>query len=114
MGFPMKKGDTLPSLRDALEDNGVPVDLTSVTGVAFVYEQTHDESGAAMNGPAVIRTGSVVAPATSGLVQYDWVAGDTSTPGRFRYEWRLTYSGGKSTTYPPQGFRTFEVYRGVE
>jgi hypothetical protein len=103
--FVIKQGDRLPKLRQVLTDGAnAPLDLTGVTGVAF---RLRPQNGGAL----VTLTGSaaVVAPATSGIVEYSWGPGDTATRGDFFGEWVLTYAGPVTRTVPAPGYVTVEV-----
>lgn len=103
--FTIKQGDRLPRLRQVLTDGAnAPLDLTGVTAVTF---RMRPQNG----GPLVTLTGTaaVVAPATSGTVEYSWGAGDTATRGDYFGEWVLTYAGAVTRTVPAPGYVTVEV-----
>jgi len=95
--FRLKQGDRLPKLRAALTDsNGAALDLTGAT-VAFRFRA---RGGALLTLAGVA---SVVAPATSGVVEFSWGAGDSATPGVYESEWVLTYAGSAQTV-PTSGY----------
>lgn len=96
----LKKGDVLPVLRMTLKDSdGVALDLTSVSAVTFRMR------GRGAAAPKVSAAGAVVAPATSGVVEYAWQAADVDTVGVYDAEWALTYPGGGQTV-PTAGYVT--------
>ena len=69
--FSIKQGDLLPPLVVELRDQaGNVIDLTS-TPPATVTLRYKPING---SGATVEKAMSIVAPATAGLVQYDWVA----------------------------------------
>jgi uncharacterized protein YfaS (alpha-2-macroglobulin family) len=47
---------------------------------------------------------TVVAPATSGVVRYDWGLTDTDTAGTYRLEFEVTWNTGKKQTIPNYGY----------
>lgn len=103
--FTIKAGDRLPKLRMALTDGeGAALDLTDVTTVTFRLRLQRGGSLVALAGSA-----AVVAPATGGVVEYSWGAGDTATPGEYFGEWVLTYAGPVTRTVPAPGYVTVEV-----
>lgn len=95
--FPMKRGDTAPSLRATLRNpDGSAPDLTGATVKFLMRDRT---SGAVrVNGSAAIVT------AASGIVQYDWQVSDTSTAGTCDAEFEVTFASGKIETFPNSGF----------
>lgn len=96
----LKKGDRLPVLRMTLKDSdGVALDLTSASAVTF---RMRARAGGALK---INAAGSVVAPATSGVVEYAWQAADVDTVGVYDAEWALTYPGGGQTV-PTAGYVT--------
>ena len=76
MPFYLKQNDTAPSIRATLKDgSGNVIDLTDAT----VRFHMKDLAGTVKIDAAA----NVVSPATSGVVQYGWVAGDTDTTGSY-------------------------------
>lgn len=94
----MKRNDLLPSIAAILSYAGLGViDLTNAASVKFIMRMP----GASV--PKVNRAASFV-DRPSGRVQYDWVAGDTDTVGRYRAEFEVTDSSGKKLTAPNEGY----------
>jgi hypothetical protein len=89
--FVMYKDNIAPSISDTIAISGRPVDLTGAA-VKFMMRLT-ESSTVKVNASAII-----VAPATSGQVQYDWISGDTNVPGEYSYWWRVTKSGRDQDT----------------
>ena len=98
----LKKGDVLPVLRMTLRTDGAVLDLSSVTGVTFRMRARGDGSAGALK---VNSAGSVVAPATGGVVEYAWQSADVDTVGVYDAEWMLLYPGGGQTV-PTAGYLT--------
>ena len=93
-GFTMKRGDTAPAIRYALEP--ATVDLTGAT-VRFQMR--------ARNGSVILDVGALVVTATgTPTVEYSWQAGDTATAGLYEAEFRVTYADGKIETFPNGSF----------
>lgn len=102
--FVIKAGDRLPKLRQVLTDgSGSVLDLTGVTGVTFRLRSQQGSALLTLTGSAAI-----VAPATSGTVEFSWGGGDTATPGEYFGEWVLDYAGPKRTV-PAPGFVSISV-----
>lgn len=86
-------GNEEPKLRFTLENNGAVIDLTNATSVELILVSD--------NTKAVVNSGhqscTIVAPATSGVVDYTQNAGDFATPGAGRYvgEAKITYANGR-------------------
>jgi hypothetical protein len=96
VNFTLKQGDLLPAIREVLSDvNGVPINLTGAS-VTFIMRQL----GA--TAPKVSAPAAVV-DALNGIVQYTWLAGDTSQSGGFAVEWLLNFNGVPETV-PSQGY----------
>lgn len=91
----MVQGDRKPSIQAALKwKDGSVVDLTNCT-VKF-----HMKKGDTIK---VNASASVVPPATEGVVQYDWAAADVSDAiGVYKGEFEVTYSDGKTCTFPTE------------
>jgi hypothetical protein len=91
--FTIKRGDTSPSLRFALEPESV--DLTSATCTFQMRLR---------RGAVVIDSLAVVESASPPVVRYNWADGDTGTVGTYEAEFRVTYADGAIETFPNSGF----------
>jgi len=100
MSFSIKAGDRLPKLRATLSDADGAIDLTAATGVQFRF---HNKA------TGVTKTGTAtVVSAASGVVEYEWAAGDTSAPGDCWGEFVITWSGLLETV-PSSGYVEFTI-----
>lgn len=92
--FYIGQGDRVSSILRTLTTGtgGTAIDLTSATGVEF---QMADEAGNLVASGAC-----TIVTAASGIVRYDWAAGDTDTAGRFLASFIITYTGGLKQTVP--------------
>lgn len=95
--FTLKSFDRLPSIQATLS-----ADLTTAVDVKFIMRPVAGGT-VKVNSPAVI-----VTPA-SGVVRYDWAAGDTDTPGDYLAEWEVHWPGPKTQTFPTLTFHTISV-----
>jgi hypothetical protein len=95
----VKKGDRRPFANTTLLRGTTVVNLTAAVGVTFRMRERYDR-GILITGAAVI-TG-----ATLGTVQYQWAAGNTTTPGLYLAEWVVDFGGGQTETFPTLGFDT--------
>jgi hypothetical protein len=92
--FFIKRGDTSPAIRFALEPTS-----TNLTG-ALVRFQMRSRAGAqVLDAPALVIT-ATLAP----TVQYNWLAADTLAAGQFEAEFRVVYADGTIETFPNSGF----------
>ena len=101
----LKANDTLPRLEVTVSGNGAAVDLSSATGVHFLYKKRF--SGVATEG-----TGDFVNKG-SGIVFYDWVANDTDEIGPYFGEFRIFYANTGRRSYPNDSYLVFEVHSGL-
>lgn len=105
----LKRNDTAPALEATVTDENGPVDLTGATAVVFKMA-TATESGRTLVPGALVLTGTgSLVDAASGVVQYDWVPGDTATSGRFFGEFEVTLAGGKLRTFPTLGYISITI-----
>ncbi len=102
MSFKIKENDTTPSLRASLlNGSGDPVDLLGAT-VRFYMRLMGS------NSTTIDASASVVSEA-NGIVQYDWIAGDTADVGSYQAEFEVTYSDGNIETFPNANYIGVEI-----
>ena len=102
MSFQIKQNDTTPSLRASLlNGNGDAVDLINTT-VKFHMRPIGSST------PSIDAVASVISEPL-GVVQYDWLAGDTSDIGSYQAEFEVTYPAGGIETFPNDGYIRIEV-----
>ena len=102
MSFKIKENDTTPSLRASLlNGSGDPVDLLGTT-VRFYMRLMGS------NSTTIDASASVISEA-NGIVQYDWVAGDTADVGSYQAEFEVTYSDGNIETFPNANYIGVEI-----
>ena len=82
------------------DEDGNAVNLSGGSVAFSMGEDASRVSGAAC---------TVIDPA-AGAIQYNWDVADTFVPGRFDGEFQVTYSNGKTETFPRRGY--FEVQIG--
>lgn len=95
--FSIKSGSTEPALVVGLLDNGEPLNLTGAT--------VRIRMRSVLGGPLVVDSpAAVLAPATDGVVSYQWTAGDTDEVGDYEVEFEVTFSGGAEQVFPNDGY----------
>lgn len=102
MSFQIKENDTTPSLRASLlNGDGNAVDLLGTTIRFFMR---------ALGSSAVTidRSASIISQA-EGIVQYDWVTGDTASVGFYQAEFQVTYADGNIETFPNGNYIGVEI-----
>ena len=100
--FFIKTGDTSPSLKYQL------LPTIDLTGATVVFNMRSGGSVIISRAPAVI-VGSPV----SGVVAYDWIAGNTATVGTYEAEFEVTYAGGAVETYPNSSYIYVMIIDGI-
>ena len=101
--FYIKRGDTSPAIRYALEPATVVL-----TGATVRFQMR------ARNGAVLMDAAALVVTATgTPTVEYSWQAGDTATAGLYEAEFRVTYADGKIETFPNDGFIPVRVNEDV-
>ena len=98
--FYLRKNDRLPVLQSELSDSSGILNLSTATGVYFIYRPKYVSTG------TIIRTG-FVANASAGIVEVDWVSQDTATPGVFFGEWQIIFSNSKAMSFPNDSYLIF-------
>lgn len=90
--FNIKQNDLLPKIRCTLKDgDGVVVDLTTASSVKFMMRKRYGTTA------KIDAAASIIAPATSGIVEYAWSGTDTDTTGLYQAEWEVLFPGGRET-----------------
>jgi len=102
MSFQIKQNDTTPSLRASLlNGSGDAVDLINTT-VKFHMRPIGSST------PSIDAVASVISEPL-GVVQYDWLAGDTSDIGSYQAEFEVTYADGNVETFPNSRYINVEI-----
>lgn len=105
--FWIKKDDTLPIIRVQLtNEDTTPVDLTTVSGVLFNYKIR-------ASGSSVVNRTCSIESAESGIVQYQWVSGDSINAGMYKSEFVTVFNGGRMQTFPQGSYFIFEVVEDI-
>ena len=99
--YPIKRGDAGKKLRMKLSDpNGEAINFAGAS-VVLCYQREYDDKTL---GPEVRRSATLtVIDGYSARAEYQFIAGDTATAGRFRAEWEVTYAGGAGPETFPTG-----------
>jgi Rib/alpha/Esp surface antigen-like repeat protein len=100
--FTIKRGDTSPAIRYALE----PSDIT-LLGASVRFQMRLEKKDTVIDSPAIIV--SELPP----VVQYIWQNGDTDTAGKYEAEFKVTYPDGSIETFPNDGFIDVFLNRNV-
>jgi hypothetical protein len=100
--YTIKAHDRRPSIQAILSSGDGPVDLTSADSVDFIMRLTG-------GGAIKVNDAAVVVVPTSGVVRYDWAAGDTDAPGQYQAEWEVTWEPGITQTFPTLTYHTVDV-----
>jgi hypothetical protein len=98
--FVIKQNDTMPYLEATLSDDNGPVDLTGASVKLAMKPLARCGQTSALKFK---KAGVVVTPA-SGVVRYQWGAGDTDTAGNFQAEFEVTFADGGVRTFPSTGY----------
>lgn len=102
MSFFIKQNDTVPALRAYLRDgDGVGVNLDGAT-VKFKMRKASDAT-------VVVDASASIITALTGLVQYNWASGDTSTVGFYEAEFEVTYGDSTVETFPNNTYILVEI-----
>lgn len=97
--YAIKAGDTFPPIVvQALGDDGEPLDLTGYSATFVISE----EVGAR---PIVNRTGTIL---EDGKIQFDWLPGESDTPGNYLLEIILK-KGEEQLTLPGAGYAEITI-----
>lgn len=101
----MKQHDTLPSIQATFSTLAGPTDLTAAVSIKFVMSLRTPMGST----PKINAIATIVAPATSGVVQYDWIAADVDTIGEYSAEWQVIWPGNKKQTFPTETYHTISI-----
>ncbi len=89
----IKQNDTAPAFSATLLDSaGNAVNLSGATGL-FLLKHTRTRE-------LKVSSAIVIVSAVAGTVRYDWVTGDTDTPGDYDAEVQITFSDTTIETFP--------------
>lgn len=104
--FYIKQNDTSPAIRATLkrplaDGTEAVVNLTGAS-VRFLMSRECDSEA------KVAAAGSIV-NAEGGIVEYQWVAGDTDTADTFRAEFEVTYSDNTIETFPNRAYQHVRI-----
>jgi hypothetical protein len=103
MAFTIKQNDTSPSIQANLADsNSNPIDLSGASVILHM---------SSVSGVSKVASTMIISDAANGVVQYDWVTGDTDTVGIYYVEFQVTYDNGAIETFPNNGNIAVSVVR---
>lgn len=87
------ENDTGPPIRDQLQTDGSPDDITGADVTFTLWEPR--------NGTLIEKdnSGVVIRDSTTGKVSYEFASGDLDQIGVFYYEWEVTFVDGEVVTY---------------
>jgi len=96
MAFTITQNDTSPSIKATLKDGaGVVVDLTGATCKMHML--------ALGSGVLKVNALTTITEPTTGVVQYNWLAADTTDVGTYEVQFEVTYSNATIETFPNSG-----------
>lgn len=103
--FYVRQNDLREAIQATLKGaDGVAVDLSS--GVSSVRYNMRSK----VTGAAKVDAAATIVTAASGIVKYQWVAGDTDTPGLYNAEFEVLFSSGASPlSFPNRGYLLVEI-----
>ena len=102
MAFRIKTNDTGPVLSVTLTDaNGNGIGLAGAS--ARFHMKAFGATSLKIDAPATIKDD------VNGVVQYDWVAGDTDTAGTYYGEIEVLYGDATVETFPNNGYFTIII-----
>ena len=86
--------DLAPDLTGTVTSNGVGANITGAS-IQLKFKKP--------SGTVVIKTGTIVS-GSAGTWSYSWLAGDLDEDGTWWVQPRVTYSNGKTQTFPEASF----------
>lgn len=106
--FSIKKGDRKPALQvKVFNPDGSARDLSS--GIASMkFYMGKPGAAVKVNGAAMTAVTLV-----SGVIEYQWAAGDTDEVGEFRGEVLITDTAGKEETFPKDTYIIVEIMEDI-
>lgn len=107
--FEIKANDRKPSITATLgfEGGGSP-DLTDAT-VQFIMRAADPTVGTVK-----VKSSAVIVTPETGVVRYDWAAGDTDIPGEYHAEWEVTFADGLPQTFPLKTYHSITIIRDLD
>ena|SRR4249920_449759 len=88
----LKQGDLYPPLR--IDTNA---DVTGATSKVAKLRRMHQST-------VLTKTLTTSGDPTLGILQYDWVAGDTDTAGTYQIEAVVTFASGAIQRFPQRSY----------
>jgi len=105
--FVIKRHARRPYLRLLVKDSsGDPFDFTGAVDVKFVMKDEDDVL-------KIDAVATIESPPTTGVLRYEWAAGDTDTSGEFHAEFDVNYGAGEILTIPLDGDLLVRIYEDV-
>lgn len=95
-----KQHDLWPPLVATLTDDDGPIDLTNADHVTVFWR------GTAGSGDGRC---TVDGDPTTGIVTYQWIAGDTDNPGSYDVEYEIMWPSTRPETVPNSGYRSIVI-----
>lgn len=109
--FSIKAHDLLPAVVASLTwgADDVPLDLTDAYQIVFIMRLVGGSDDDLVSGPA-----RVLDPPESGRIQYDWIPGQTKTPGKYQAEWQIVWNTGpddplRAQTVPTLTYHSIDI-----
>lgn len=101
--YSIKRHDRAPSVTFVVLDaDGFPQDLTEFTAVKFLMRKRNAST-------LSVEHAAAFEDKESGLVRYDWQAGDTEEAGTFFAEFELQAADGRKQTAPSRGLIRIDI-----
>ena len=98
----IKQNDTKPIFKDSSPSiDGVPLTPADVVGCTLKFLMKNADGSVAVSQVATINPDATFS--------YQPILADVSTPGQYRQEWQMTYSNGKTITFPNNDYNTVNI-----
>nr|WP_242025308.1 BppU family phage baseplate upper protein [Leptolyngbya sp. FACHB-36] len=101
----LKQGDHLKPIRfhlfEVADKKKIPTNLTEAVSVKLLYWRNSRAQQVARS--------LIVENPSDGILFYEWTKADTSTPGKYFAEIKVTFSSERIQTYPEQGYFEFTI-----